>query len=39
VLEETAAAVPSLRLTGEPIAFGENLSFRAPTSVPVTWEA
>jgi cytochrome P450 len=38
VLEETAAAVPSLRLTGEPIGFGENLSFRAPTSVPVTWE-
>ena len=39
VLEETAAAVPSLRLTGAPIAFGENLSFRVPTSVPVTWEA
>ena len=38
VLEETAAAAPSLRLTGDPIAFGENLSFRVPTSVPVTWE-
>ena len=33
------AAVPSLRLTSAPIAFGENLSFRVPTSVPVTWEA
>jgi cytochrome P450 len=39
VLEETAAAVPSLRLMGEHIGFGENLSFRAPASVPVTWEA
>lgn len=40
VLEETVAAVPSLRLAGtEPIRFRENLSFRVPTSVPVTWEA
>lgn len=39
VLEETIAAVPSLRLTDGPIGFRENLSFRVPTSVPVTWEA
>jgi cytochrome P450 len=40
VLEETVAAVPSLRLADtEPIRFRENLSFRVPTSVPVTWEA
>jgi cytochrome P450 len=39
VLEETIAAVPSLRLgNGADIGFRENLSFRAPTSVPVTWE-
>jgi hypothetical protein len=40
VLEETATAVPSLRLVdAEPIRFRQNLSFRVPTSVPVTWEA
>ncbi|WP_448809705.1 cytochrome P450 [Agromyces bauzanensis] len=39
VLEETIAAVPSLRLADGPIGFRENLSFRVPTSVPVTWEA
>ncbi|MFV0373299.1 cytochrome P450 [Microbacterium sp.] len=40
VLEETIAAVPSLRLTpGADIRFAENLSFRVPTSVPVTWES
>lgn len=40
VLEETIAAVPSLRLAdGADIDFRENLSFRVPTSVPVTWEA
>lgn len=40
VLEETVAAVPSLRLADSgPIGFRENLSFRVPTSVPVTWEA
>jgi hypothetical protein len=40
VLEETIAAVPSLRLTDDAvIGFLENLSFRVPTSVPVTWEA
>lgn len=39
VLEETSARVPSLRLRGdEPIDFRENLSFRVPTRVPVTWE-
>ncbi len=40
VVEETIKAAPQLRLINpETIAFGENLSFRAPTSVPVTWEA
>jgi len=40
VLEEAVAAVPSLRLAeGADIGFRENLSFRVPTSVPVTWEA
>jgi len=39
VLEETLKAVPNLRIVNpEAITFGENLSFRAPTSVPVTWE-
>jgi len=40
VLEEAVAAVPSLRLAeGADIGFRDNLSFRVPTSVPVTWEA
>lgn len=40
MLEETIAAVPSLRLVeNADIDFRENLSFRVPTSVPVTWEA
>lgn len=40
MLEETTAAVPSLRLVeGADIDFRENISFRVPTSVPVTWEA
>ncbi|HET8926485.1 MAG TPA: cytochrome P450 [Microbacterium sp.] len=40
VLEEAVASVPSLRLVqGADIGFRENLSFRVPTSVPVTWEA
>ncbi|MGY6496718.1 MAG: cytochrome P450 [Microcella sp.] len=40
VLEETIARAPQLRLVdGAEIGFGENLSFRVPTSVPVTWEA
>ncbi|MEO2129689.1 MAG: cytochrome P450 [Microbacterium sp.] len=39
VLEETIARVPSLRLADDAqIGFRENLSFRVPTSVPVTWE-
>ncbi|GAA1539863.1 cytochrome P450 [Microbacterium ginsengiterrae] len=40
VLEETIAAVPGLRLQDDAdIDFRENLSFRVPESVPVTWEA
>ena len=39
VLEETIALVPSLKLTDADIDFRENISFRVPTSVPVTWEA
>lgn len=40
VLEELIAAVPSIRLRADAdIDFRENLSFRVPTSVPVTWEA
>lgn len=40
MLEETIARAPQLRLVdGADIGFGENLSFRVPTSVPVTWEA
>lgn len=40
VLEETIALAPTLRLRdGADIDFRENLSFRVPTSVPVTWEA
>lgn len=39
-LEETIAAVPSLQLAdGADIDFRENLSFRVPLSVPVTWKA
>ncbi|TFD75207.1 cytochrome P450 [Cryobacterium psychrophilum] len=38
VVEETLKAAPDLRiLHPEAIIFGDNLSFRAPTSVPVTW--
>jgi cytochrome P450 len=38
-VEEIARRVPGLTLV-DPAAvrFGENLSFRAPLSVPVTWE-
>jgi cytochrome P450 len=38
-VEEIARLVPGLTLA-DPAAvrFGENLSFRAPLSVPVTWE-
>jgi cytochrome P450 len=39
-LEEVAKLAPGLRLAeNADIAFGENLSFRAPVSVPVTWES
>ena len=38
-LEEVARLAPELRLVEpESIRFGENLSFRAPVAVPVTWE-
>lgn len=39
-VEETLRIAPHLRLI-EPdeITFGQNLSFRAPKSVPVTWES
>ena len=38
VVEETLKAAPTLRLIdAEKIVFGDNLSFRAPTAVPVTW--
>lgn len=37
-LEELARLAPDLRLIGEePISFRENLSFRVPNDVPVTW--
>jgi cytochrome P450 len=37
-LEEITKNVPSLRLKPETeIKFGENLSFRVPTAVPVEW--
>lgn len=38
-VEEVARLAPELRLVeGEAIEFADNLSFRAPVSVPVTWE-
>lgn len=38
-IEEITKNVPSLRLkSGSEIAFGKNLSFRVPTSVPVEWD-
>lgn len=38
--EETLRIAPHLRLVDDqPIRFGENLSFRAPVEVPVTWES
>jgi hypothetical protein len=37
-IEEITKNVPTLRLKREvAITFGENLSFRVPTSVPVEW--
>ncbi|WP_107766868.1 cytochrome P450 [Nocardioides terrigena] len=38
VVEEVARLAPGLQLADEPIEFGDNLSFRAPVAVPVTWE-
>jgi len=38
-LEEITKNVPSLRLkSGAEISFGNNLSFRVPTAVPVEWD-
>ena len=37
-LEEVARLAPDLRLAEDAdIHFGDNLSFRAPVEVPVTW--
>src|SRR5699024_1185112 len=39
VLEEVTRLAPDLRLVEpETIRFGDNLSFRAPVVVPVTWD-
>ncbi|GAB91559.1 cytochrome P450 [Gordonia rhizosphera] len=39
VVQEVINHAPRLRLIDpDAITFGDNLSFRAPTSVPVTWE-
>lgn len=39
-LEEATKLIPSLRLTDDAdIDFRENLSFRVPVTVPVTWDA
>ncbi|MCH8564451.1 cytochrome P450 [Nesterenkonia sp. LB17] len=39
-LEEGIRRIPTLRLVENPeTPFRENLSFRVPTTVPVTWEA
>lgn len=39
-LEEAVRLIPSLELHGaEPTPFRENLSFRVPVTVPVTWTA
>jgi cytochrome P450 len=38
-VEEVARIAPGLRIVdSEQITFGDNLSFRAPLAVPVTWE-
>ena len=38
-IEETARLAPNLRLVdGAAIEFGDNLSFRSPLAVPVTWD-
>ena len=37
-IEEVARLAPSIRLAdGHDIRFADNLSFRGPTAVPVTW--
>ena len=37
-LEELSKKIPALQLKADaPLTFGDNLSFRVPTSVPVTW--
>lgn len=37
-LEQLISKLPSLRLEGDGnVEFGDNLSFRVPTTVPVTW--
>lgn len=37
-LEELVEKVPSLKLKGDgDVSFGDNLSFRVPETVPVTW--
>ncbi|MFF4775678.1 cytochrome P450 [Microtetraspora fusca] len=39
-IEEIARLIPDVRLREDArIAFGQNLSFRSPVSVPVEWEA
>ena len=39
-LEEATRLLPTLRpAENTDIDFRENLSFRVPTSVPVTWDA
>lgn len=38
-LQEGVRLVPSLKLREADIPFRENLSFRVPETVPVTWEA
>jgi len=38
-IQEVARLAPHLRLVDDPIAFGDNLSFRAPVAVPVSWKA
>jgi hypothetical protein len=37
-LEELTKKLPGLQITdGADIEFGDNLSFRVPLAVPVTW--
>jgi cytochrome P450 len=40
VMEEVVKAIPSLRLVeDETVEYGDNLSFRTPKAVAVTWDA